>query len=102
MIRPILHYGLHLIIPLGIAFLLFPKYWKKTYLIFIGVMLIDLDHLFAFPVFDPNRCSIGFHPLHSYFAITFYSIGLFFSKTRILACALLWHIITDQIDCWMM
>ncbi len=102
MIRPCIHYGLHLIIPLLIAFILFPKQWKKVYLIFLAAMVIDLDHLLAYPIFDPNRCSIGFHPFHSYFAIGGYIILLFIPKVRIVGLALLWHIITDQLDCWMM
>ncbi|WP_103070245.1 DUF6122 family protein [Aquimarina sediminis] len=102
MIRPLIHYGFHFIIPLLIALCFFPKQWKKVYIIFIGAMLIDLDHLLANPVFDPHRCSIGFHPLHNYYAITGYFIMLFFTKTRIIGLALLWHIVTDQIDCWMM
>ncbi len=101
MIRPIIHYGFHLIIPLLIALVFVPKNWKKVYLIFLGAMLIDLDHILATPVFDPNRCSIGFHPLHSYYAIAGYTAMLFFPKVRIIAFALLWHIITDQLDCWM-
>ncbi|WP_082422600.1 DUF6122 family protein [Aquimarina longa] len=101
MIRPIIHYGFHFIIPLLIAVLVYPKQWKKVYFIFIGAMLIDLDHLFANPIFDPNRCSIGFHFLHSYYAILVYCITLCFTTTRIIGIALLWHIITDQVDCWM-
>lgn len=62
-------------------------------------MLIDLDHLWATPIFDPNRCSVGFHPLHSHLAIIIYVIGLIPQKSRIFAIALLFHIITDYIDC---
>ncbi|WP_271765881.1 DUF6122 family protein [Aquimarina algiphila] len=102
MIRPILHYSFHFIIPLIIALLFFPKQWKKVYLIFLGSMLIDLDHLLANPIFDLNRCSVGFHPLHSYYAIAVYCTSLFFTRTRIIGLALIWHIITDQLDCWMM
>ncbi|WP_024768669.1 DUF6122 family protein [Aquimarina macrocephali] len=102
MIRPILHYGFHFIVPLFIAVLFFPKQWKKVYFLFIAAMLIDIDHVLADQIFDPNRCSIGFHPLHSYYAITAYGIMLFFPKTRIIGLALLWHILTDQLDCWMM
>ncbi|MEW7291362.1 DUF6122 family protein [Aquimarina sp. 2304DJ70-9] len=102
MTRSIIHYGLHFIIPLIIALLFYPKQWKKVYLTFLGAMLIDLDHLLANPIFDPNRCSIGFHLLHSYYAIIVYGFMLFFPKIRIFGIALLWHIITDQIDCWMM
>lgn len=102
MVKPILHYSLHIVFPLVIALVFFPKQWKKVYLIFLGSMLIDLDHLLVDRIFDPNRCSIGFHPLHSYYAITAYCISLFFTKTRIIGLALIWHIITDQLDCWMM
>ncbi len=102
MIRPILHYGFHFILPLLIAVLFFPKQWKKTYILFIAAMLIDIDHIIADPIFDPNRCSIGYHPLHSYYAIAVYGILSFFSKTRIIGLALIWHILTDYLDCFMM
>ncbi len=102
MIRPIIHYGFHIIIPLVIALIFFPKKWKATYFIFIVAMLIDLDHLFADRIFDPNRCSVGFHPLHSYYAIAMYIILLIPKKTRVIGVALLWHILTDLLDCWMM
>lgn len=64
-------------------------------------MLVDLDHLFATPIFDSNRCSVGFHYLHSYIAIGIYSISLFFKKTRIIAIGLLFHMLTDYIDCYL-
>lgn len=35
-------------------------------------MLVDIDHLLADPIYDPMRCSINFHPLHSYLAIGLY------------------------------
>ena len=101
LLRPAIHYGFHLIIPLGIALLFYPEQWKKVYLIFIGAMLIDLDHLAADPVFDPNRCSIGFHILHHNIAILLYIMLLLPKTTRIFGFALLWHILTDQLDCWM-
>ena len=98
-LQPIIHYGLHLIFPVLIAFIFFRKNWKQVYLIFLATMLIDLDHLLAEPIFDPTRCSINFHPLHSYWAIGIYTAGLFWKKTRIIAIGLLFHIITDWIDC---
>jgi hypothetical protein len=64
-------------------------------------MLIDLDHLLATPIFDKYRCSINFHPLHSYIAMGFYAVGLFFKKTRILAIALLLHMLADYFDCYL-
>lgn len=65
----------------------------------LATLLVDLDHLLANPVFDPNRCSIGFHPLHSYYAIVVYVGLLFFPKTRIVAIGLLLHMATDYLDC---
>ena len=97
----IVHYGLHFVIPFFIAFLFFRKQWKVVYLIFLLSMLVDLDHLLANPIFDKNRCSINFHPLHSYIAIAIYFIGLFFKRTRILCYGLLFHMLTDFIDCYL-
>jgi len=101
MLRTCIHYGFHFVVPLGIVLIFFPKQWKKAYLIFLGAMIIDADHLLADPVFDPQRCSVGFHFLHSVYAIIAYFILLFPKKTRIIGIALLWHILTDQLDCWM-
>ncbi len=64
-------------------------------------MLVDLDHLFADPIFDPARCSINFHPLHSYIAIALYPILLFFKKTRVIGVGLLFHMFTDALDCYL-
>jgi hypothetical protein len=61
-------------------------------------MLVDLDHLLADPIFDPNRMSIGFHLLHSYYAIGIYFLMLFHKRTRVLAFALIFHMFTDWLD----
>ena len=97
----ITHYGLHFIAPAFIAFIFFRKQWIKVYIIFLFTMLVDLDHLLANPIFDPNRCSINFHPLHSYIAIGIYVVGLFFKKTRIIAIGLLLHMLADWVDCFL-
>ncbi|MEM6686074.1 MAG: DUF6122 family protein [Bacteroidota bacterium] len=102
MFRFCIHYGLHFVFPLFIAWYFYRKKWKTVYLIFVLAMLIDLDHLLATPIFDPNRCSINFHPLHSYYAIAVYAGMVFFSKTRIFGIALLLHIVADSADCWLM
>ncbi|MCF6351268.1 MAG: DUF6122 family protein [Flavobacteriaceae bacterium] len=94
-----IHYGLHFIFPVLIAVVINKKQWVKIWLILIATMLVDLDHLLAIPIFDPNRCSINFHPLHSYIAIVIYFMGLFFKKTRVVAIGLLVHMFTDFIDC---
>jgi hypothetical protein len=95
----ILHYGMHFILPFVIAFFFYKKNFRNASIILLLTNLIDLDHLLANPVFDPNRCSIGFHPLHSYIAIGIYFILLFFPKSRILAIGLLIHILADFINC---
>lgn len=65
-------------------------------------MLVDLDHLLADPIFDPDRCSIGFHVLHQYWMVFIYFLMLFYPKTKIIGLGLLFHMITDSLDCWMM
>ena len=98
-LRFVTHYGMHFLIPGFIAFIFFKDKWKTAWLIFILTMLIDIDHLFATPIFSPNRCSINFHPLHTNYAIILYFFMLVPSKTRIIAIGLLFHILTDYLDC---
>jgi len=80
----LLHYSFHFLVPIAIALLFYKKKWIQVYLIFIGTMLIDLDHLLANPIFDPNRCSINFHPLHTYYAAGAYILMVIPKKSRIL------------------
>lgn len=101
-LQPIIHYGLHFIFPGLIAFVFFRSKWKQVYLIFLATMLVDLDHLLAEEIFVPNRCSINFHPLHSYYAIGVYFLLLIPKKTKIMAIGLLMHMGTDWIDCLFM
>lgn len=96
-----IHYGFHFIVPIGIAFFFFKERWKLVSLIFIATMLVDLDHLLATPIFDANRCSINFHPLHSYIAIGLYLIFCFVKKVRTIAIGLLLHMLADFIDCFL-
>jgi len=100
-IKPIIHYGLHFVFPGIIAYFLFKSKWKKAWLIMIATMLVDLDHLLADPIFEADRCSINFHPLHTYYAMFIYVILLFFPKTRVIAIGLLFHMFTDRLDCWL-
>jgi hypothetical protein len=94
------HLALHFIVPLLIAFLFFKENWKLSYLIMIATMLVDLDHLLASPIYDANRCSIGFHPLHQHWFIGIYLLMSFFSKTRIIAVGLIIHMALDALDCF--
>ena len=100
--RDLLHYGLHLLLPIGIGLLAAPGNRVRVALVLLAGLLIDADHLLADPVFDPERCSIGFHPLHSHGAIAVYFCLLAFRKTRLAGLGLLIHILADTVDCWML
>ncbi|WP_339633147.1 DUF6122 family protein [Bizionia echini] len=102
MLQNLVHYNLHFLLPLVIAVAFYKTYWLKAYLIMVATMLIDLDHLLATPIFDPNRCSINFHPLHTYWAIGLYVILLIPKKTRLIGIGLVIHIIADSADCALM
>ena len=90
---------MHFLVPGIIAYIFFKPHWKKVWIIFLLTMLVDVDHIFATPMFDSNRCSINFHPLHTYYAIFIYFLLLIPKKTRIVAIALLFHMLTDALDC---
>ncbi len=64
-------------------------------------MLVDLDHLLADPIYDPSRCSIGFHLLHGLFPIVCYFSLCFFKSTRYVGLGLCIHMLLDSIDCQM-
>lgn len=102
MLRHFIHYGIHFIVPIAIGLLFFKDHKLKVILIFLAAICIDLDHFIANPVFDPNRCSVGFHPLHSYWAVGFYFLLIAFKKTRLFGFALLLHILADILDCSLM
>lgn len=99
MLQFIAHYGMHFIAPGFIAYFFFKDKWIKVYLIFVLTVLIDVDHLFADPLFDPDRCSINCHPLHTHYAMMVYVLMLIPNKTRVIAIGLLFHMLTDFIDC---
>lgn len=69
----------------------------------LATMLIDLDHLLADPIYDPNRCSIGLHPLHTWWATIFYlALALLSSwKWHVLSFGCLWHLCADYLDWWL-
>lgn len=97
-----LHYGGHFIAPGLLAWIFFRKEWKRAWWIMAATILVDLDHLLATPLFDPHRCSIGFHPLHTLPAIGCYVLLLIPKPTRIVALGLLFHMLIDYQDChWM-
>lgn len=65
-------------------------------------MLVDVDHILANPITDPSRCSIGFHPLHSYWIQPIYLAMVFYPKTKWIGMGLVIHMALDALDCvWM-
>lgn len=102
MIRPLLHYGIHFLLPIFIAYRFFGGRWIRVALILLSGIVLDLDHLLADPIFDPDRCSLGFHPLHSAWAVVGYALLPFFRATRLIGLALLIHILADTVDCLLM
>lgn len=102
MLQTLVHYSLHFLVIGGIAYFYDKKNWKQGWLILIATMLVDLDHVFAEPLFDPERCGIGFHPLHSGIPILIYLLGSVFVKhkiARLVFIGLLFHMFTDLVDC---
>ena len=105
MLQSLVHYFLHFIFPAFIAWVYDREHWKRNYLLLLGTMLVDVDHLVADPIFMPGRCSIGFHVLHSEYVIPFYFAAAVFLKrglVKVIAIGLAFHMITDTVDClWM-
>lgn len=102
MLRWSIHYGIHFLVPIIVGLLFYKDYRGKAVLILLAGIVIDIDHLWADPLFDPDRCSINFHPLHTYWAIGLYFLMLIPPKTRIFGLALVIHIVADTVDCLLM
>lgn len=111
------HIVLHFILPVLVALLFYRSRWRTAALIMIATMIVDLDHLLADPIYDPGRCSIGFHPLHTVPFIVIYAlifiIPLFFGRKSVdrklsfsahllhlSGLGLLIHMALDWIDCY--
>lgn len=102
MTRSVIHILLHFFVPAVVAKSAYADNWKRVWLIMVSTMVIDLDHLLADPVYDPNRCGINFHPFHSYYAIAGYILLALVGQTRIVGLGLLIHVILDGVDCLML
>ena len=95
----ILHVILHFLVPLAVAKTVWRKKWIRPFLIMATTIVVDLDHLLADPIFDPNRCSINVHHLHSWPAIIVYLVCLLSPNLRIVSLGLLIHMSLDGTDC---
>lgn len=94
-----LHLVLHVVVPLAVALIAFRAQWQRAFAIMLATMLVDADHLLANPIYDPQRCSIGFHPLHHYWAIAVYTAACFYQPSRLIGLGLIIHMLLDGIDC---
>ncbi len=100
--RPLIHLALHFIVPALVARTWYVERWQWAFLIMVGTMVVDIDHLLADPIYDPDRCGIGFHPLHSYPAIAVYLLLLVISRVtwlRLTTLGLVIHMLLDGVDC---
>ncbi len=94
-----LHLLLHFLVPAIVAWFCFRRQWLRTFILLSATMLVDLDHLLATPIYDPNRCSIGFHPLHTAVPITIYLLLILPARTRVIGLGLAIHMLLDSLDC---
>ena len=95
----LLHLLSHAAAPGLVAWLFFRPAWKRVWVIMFSTMLVDLDHLLADPIYDPDRCSVGFHPLHTYPAMAGYFLFAVWPRTRLLGIGLMIHMALDALDC---
>ena len=102
MLRTSVHMILHVLAPAAVARLAFPDRWKGAWMVMVSTIVVDLDHLLATPIFDPNRCSIGFHPFHTWPAMAVVLLLTAVPKIRLVGLGLAIHMALDGLDClWM-
>ena len=111
-----LHIALHFLAPAVVALVFFRPRAEQATLVMLATMLVDLDHLLADPIYEAERCSIGFHPLHTTVPIAVYVavflLAVAFAKrlnstdyagsariARLVSLGLLIHMVLDAIDC---
>lgn len=98
--RPILHLALHALVPLAVAAWLAPAGRRRfAFVVMIATMAVDLDHLLADPLYDPNRCSLTTHPLHRPILLPVWAGLAFWPPARWAGVGLLIHMALDGIDC---
>lgn len=95
----LLHIVLHFAVPAAVARLAFRTWWLKAWLIMAATIAVDVDHLLADPIYQPDRCSIGFHPLHTWPAMVVYGVLALVPRVRVIGIGLLVHLVLDGIDC---
>ena len=93
------HIVLHFVVPV-IAAPLFGAGWRRAYLMMLGAFVIDIDHLLADPIYDPGRCSVGFHSLHEPVLLPLYTMMLVPTALRPLGVGIFIHLGLDSLDCY--
>ena len=101
-LRAIIHLLLHAAIPALLALLFWRPKAVRAWMWMMAAFVIDLDHLLADPIYAPDRCSIGFHPLHTAPAVAAYAGLAVWPRTRWFGVGLLVHVLLDGIDCVLM
>ena len=76
-----------------------PRLAARRYGLLLVGILSDIDHLLADPIYDPERCSIGFHPLHTLAPAIVYLLLVIPRQTRWVGLGLCFHILLDASDC---
>ena len=76
--------------------------WWQSYLLLMLGMIVDVDHLLADPIYDPMRCSMGFHPLHTWPFVVGYILLSLVPRSRLLGFGLVIHMLLDTADCLQM
>ena len=94
-----LHIALHFLVPLLVAAVFFRRRWQYASVVMIVTMLVDIDHVLASPMYDPGRCSIGFHPLHQPWWVGVYVLLCVFPASRLVGLGLCIHMFLDAFDC---
>lgn len=87
---------------MSVALLAFPRRWLFSALVMSATIAVDLDHLLADPLYDPLRCSIGFHPLHAFLPVLAYLLLCFVPRPpwiRLIGLGLVIHMLLDASDC---
>lgn len=103
MLRPVLHIAAHFLVPAALS-----RCWPRgrrlrAWGVMVATMAVDLDHLLADPVYDPDRLSLGFHPLHAWALQPVYVLLALWPRTRLVGVGLVSHMALDGLDgLWML
>ena len=93
------HISLHFLVPALLVGLFYRDRWQRAYPILMATMVVDIDHLWANPIYDSDRCSIGFHLLHQPEFIALYMVLALIPKMRLIGIGCLVHMALDGLDC---